>query len=253
MKQYSFCAKGTHRTETVTGKTFEQARKDAAFLLDVPVEQAVYLLPLPPLNGIPNLKEVLDVDLVRLFLLHAMSEYEKAEEWFTDWLKGLYIRLDEHWRAITLDEVTTLAALYVDGSWQPQPLAFIAAYRLFKRLGRDTAGIEKEQVLLTDRIPYTIVPGKRYSRGSVQQNVFVDELLSCIDEARALLGGSVRVFFLGSIESLENDRGMTPIGYGELVVDSEGVKVKHSERRYGYVQPTGGDLWQSIVIVSAND
>jgi hypothetical protein len=49
-QEYTFVVDGTHCTTVVTGETYEQARADAASLLNVSVHQVSWLRPLPPLT-----------------------------------------------------------------------------------------------------------------------------------------------------------------------------------------------------------
>ena len=78
----------------------------------------------------------------RTFIEEAIKHYSRAPAWFTDWLDDLYIRLADNCRAITLDEILTLAQLSSDdGSWEAENLAVNRVYKMFDRLGRDTTGI----------------------------------------------------------------------------------------------------------------
>lgn len=77
----------------------------------------------------------------RKFIEKAIEHYCRAPGWFIDWLDDLYIRLAENCRAITLDEILTLAQLASDGSWEAECLAVNRVYKMFNRLGRDTTGI----------------------------------------------------------------------------------------------------------------
>ena len=52
-QEYTFVVDGTHQTATVTSDDFQQARADAAFLLNVSVHQVSWLRPLPPLRAKP--------------------------------------------------------------------------------------------------------------------------------------------------------------------------------------------------------
>ncbi len=84
----------------------------------------------------------LQTEKMRVFLTEAVKHYEKrAPAWFITWLDELYIRLQENWQGITLDELCTVAMLYVDGCWAYEAYAVNNAYKLFDRLGRDTSGI----------------------------------------------------------------------------------------------------------------
>ena len=84
----------------------------------------------------------LDTEKLKRFLECAVQHYQHAPSWFVEgWLDGLYIRLQEDWQGITLDELCTLAKLYDKAGWMPEPLAVNTAYKLYDRLGRDTTGI----------------------------------------------------------------------------------------------------------------
>ena len=83
----------------------------------------------------------LSITGARTAIEEAMVHYESAPAWFLLWLDDLYIRLGEAWRPITLDEVATLAALHGEDGWMPESIAVNTVYKMYDRLGRDTAGI----------------------------------------------------------------------------------------------------------------
>lgn len=89
-----------------------------------------------------EIKPFWDWHACRKFIELAIEHYKGSPGWFTDWLDDLYIRLGERTSgAITLDELATLAALFVDGSWEDEEYAVNRIYRMFDRLGRDTTGV----------------------------------------------------------------------------------------------------------------
>jgi hypothetical protein len=92
----------------------------------------------------------LDPVAVRAFIQAAYKHYEQQQEpvippWFTRWLDDLYAR------SYTLEgldltpagELLTLQSIYdfESGTWLSQPAAVNKIYKLFNRLGRDTAGM----------------------------------------------------------------------------------------------------------------
>lgn len=55
-QEYTFVIDGTHCTTVVTGETYEQARADAASLLNVSIHHVSWLRPLPLLTLRPALE-----------------------------------------------------------------------------------------------------------------------------------------------------------------------------------------------------
>ncbi len=82
-----------------------------------------------------------DINGARTFIEVAMQHYTSVPPWFIAWLDDLYIRLGESWSAITLDEMAVLYRLSDDDGWKPMHYAVNDVYKLFDRLGRDTAGM----------------------------------------------------------------------------------------------------------------
>ena len=87
-------------------------------------------------------EQFIDVKKMAKFIEQAVAHYQKtAPAWFIDWLDEVYRKLSDGWQSITLDEVITIANLFVDGGWKPEPFAVNNVYKLFDRMKRDTGGI----------------------------------------------------------------------------------------------------------------
>lgn len=86
-------------------------------------------------------EQFIDIKKMMKFIEEAVKHFHGAPGWFTDWLDELYIRLQEDWHGVTLDELLTVDHLHDTDGWKPEPLAVNSAYKLFDRLKRDTTGI----------------------------------------------------------------------------------------------------------------
>jgi hypothetical protein len=84
----------------------------------------------------------LDISAARRFIQVALLRYDQAPAWFENWLNGLYTRLGDNARSVTLDEMLTLSSLEeTSGQFMSEPLAMNTVYKMLDRLGRDTSGI----------------------------------------------------------------------------------------------------------------
>lgn len=85
----------------------------------------------------------IDLANARKFLAQAVEHYDEqnAPSWLVRWLNDLYVRLGESWQSITLDELITAQIFFDGGSFVPVNYACNLAYKMFRRISRDTTGI----------------------------------------------------------------------------------------------------------------
>lgn len=89
---------------------------------------------------------IYDLDKIDQRLSDIVIEYEESAPVVSRWADGLYRTVhgfDEQREGgkVTLDELSTAQSMYEDGNWATPHVAQNRVYKLFERMGWDTAGM----------------------------------------------------------------------------------------------------------------